>query len=46
MKKIISIILIAITLIPCSICLADCGDDCIICGGSGYYQNKYCPVCH
>lgn len=47
MKRIISILMIVATLISCSVCLTGCGDDddCIICGGSGYYQKKYCPGC-
>ena len=47
MRKFISILLIVITLLSCSICLTACGgdDDCPICGGSGYYQKKDCPGC-
>lgn len=47
MKKIISIILIVISILSCTICLSACGDNdsCFICGGSGYYQKKDCPGC-
>ena len=46
MKKIICMILIAISLFSCTLCLSACeDDDCFICGGSGYYQKKDCPGC-
>ena len=47
MKKIISIILMTIIILSCSLSLFSCGDDdgCFICGGSGYYEKKDCPGC-
>ena len=47
MKKIISILMIVMTLLSCATCITSCTDDdnCPICGGSGYYQKKDCPGC-
>ena len=46
MKKIICMILVVLSILSCTLCLASCGeDDCPICGGSGYFQKKDCPGC-
>ncbi len=48
MKKVIALVMIIVTLFVCSVCLTGCinsDNECIICGGSGYYQKKDCPGC-
>ena len=48
MKKIISLILLVFMLVGVGMVLTSCldNDDCSICGGSGYYQKKFCPGCN
>ncbi|MBO5925857.1 MAG: hypothetical protein J6Q52_06365 [Clostridia bacterium] len=47
MKKTVTVIMLVITMFLCSFSIMGCSDkdNCIICGGSGYYQKKDCPGC-
>lgn len=47
MRKIIALSMAVIMMLSCAVCITSCTDDdeCIICGGSGYYQKKDCPGC-
>ena len=47
MKRIVCLVLTVVLLISCTLSFTSCtdDDDCIICGGSGYYQKKDCPGC-
>ena len=46
MKKIICMALVLVLLLLSTVAFVSCTDDeCMICGGSGYYQKKDCPGC-
>ena len=47
MKKIICMALVLFLLVLSTVGFVSCTDDdeCMICGGSGYYQKKDCPGC-
>lgn len=47
MKRIISLVLLASILAASVLVFTACdgGNECFICGGTGYYQKKDCPGC-
>ena len=48
MKRVLASIILVAMLITSLFAITGCDGDsdrCPVCGGSGYYEKKYCPVC-